>query len=144
VTIPEAATLLGITQNAVRQRIRRGNIEYEKDDTGRTYVFLDSDVTRSDTTGDTSRDGLLYRSLQDQIDTLKRELSIRNEELRRKDHLLAALTERIPAIEPPPSSDAENTPSEATESVLRDSKDTDRGDTPQEVQTRPWWRRIFE
>jgi hypothetical protein len=143
VTIPEAAQLLGLTQSAVRQRIRRGNIEYEKDDKGRTYVFLDSDATRTEPVGDQSRDMLLFRSMQDQIDTLKGELAIRNEELRRKDHLLAALTERLPpAIEPP-----QDMPSEAAESVVTDAETQSRGDSfdsPKTSERLSWWRKIFQ
>jgi hypothetical protein len=140
VTIPEAAQLLGLTQSAVRQRIRRGNIEYEKDEKGRTYVFLDSTDTRTETVGDQSRDMLLFRSMQDQIDTLKGELAIRNEELRRKDHLLAALTERLPpAIEAP-----QDISSDATESVVRDAEEESRGDVLPQSPKASWWRRIFQ
>jgi hypothetical protein len=140
VTIPEAAQLLGITQNAVRQRIRRGNIEYEKDEKGRTYVYIDSSDTRTEAVGDQSRDMLLFRAMQDQIDTLKGELAIRNEELRRKDHLLAALTERLPpAIEAP-----QDMPSEATESRVTDAEEErSTSVVPPERENRSWWRRIF-
>ena len=39
--------------------------------------------------------------LHDQVSFLRSELVTRNEELRRKDHIIAALTERIPELEPP-------------------------------------------
>jgi hypothetical protein len=144
VTIPEAAHLLGLTQSAVRQRIRRGNIQYEKDEKGRTYVFLDSTDTRTNTVGDQSRDMLLIRSMQDQIDTLKGELALRNEELRRKDHLLAALTEKLPpALEAP-----QDVPAEATESPVTPSEEGSRGTVPPERETASqrlsWWRRLFQ
>jgi hypothetical protein len=144
VTIPEAAQLLGLTQSAVRQRIRRGNIEYEKDEKGRTYVFLDSDETRTDDARDQSRDMLLFRSMQDQIDTLKGELALRNEELRRKDHLLAALTEKLPpALEPPV-----DMPQEASESFVSGQKEASMGSVSPEreepAQRRSWWRRILQ
>jgi hypothetical protein len=139
VTIPEAAQLLGITQNAVRQRIRRHSIEYEKDPDGTTYVFLEPVDTRTEAVGDQSRDMLLIRAMQDQIDTLKTELAIRNEELRRKDHLLAALTERIPAIEPPDDEE-----SEPRESVVTAGGDESKGAVPTETEQLSWWRRIFQ
>ena len=43
---------------------------------------------------------------EDQVEYLRRELEIRNDELRRKDHQLAAAPERIPAIEPPETPEA--------------------------------------
>jgi len=139
VTIPEAAQLLGITQNAVRQRIRRRSIKYEKDPDGITYVFLEPADTRTEAVGDQSRDTLLITAMQDQIETLKTELAIRNEDLRRKDHLLAALTERIPAIEPPDDEEAEQ-----RESVVPASDDQSKGAMPPEPEKLSWWRRIFQ
>ena len=44
-------------------------------------------------------DSALVASLEEQISFLRSELVTRNEELRRKDHIIAALTERIPALE---------------------------------------------
>jgi hypothetical protein len=41
----------------------------------------------------------LVESLQDQAGYLRREVEVWQEEARRKDHLLAAALERIPAIE---------------------------------------------
>ena len=43
----------------------------------------------------------MVRSLEDQVAYLRQQLATRDEELRRKDHLLAAALERIPAIEAP-------------------------------------------
>ncbi len=57
------------------------------------------------------------------------ELVTRNEELRRKDHIIAALTERIPALEPA---------SEPRESSVAASerKDESRGDSPRSLRAR--------
>jgi predicted transcriptional regulator len=129
VTIPEAASRLGITQAAVRQRIRRGSISWEKGEDRRTYVYISPDVTARHTVDETSRDELI-EELRDRIRYLEEESS-------RKDHLLAAALERIPAIEAPQE------PRESPESAEPRS---DRGTTPeeQEEQTaRPWWRRMF-
>jgi excisionase family DNA binding protein len=41
-TVREAAKVLGIGTDAVRKRIARGTISYEKDDAGRVYVYLDA------------------------------------------------------------------------------------------------------
>lgn len=41
-----------------------------------------------------------FDSLEDQVDYLRRQLEVWQEEARRKDHIIAALTERIPELEP--------------------------------------------
>jgi hypothetical protein len=42
VPLRQATTLLGISKNAVRQRIRRGTLRSEKGEDGRVYVYLDA------------------------------------------------------------------------------------------------------
>ena len=62
------------------------------------------------------------------------ELGTTPEENRRKDHLLAAL-ERIPALEPPESSE---TPSDHATNISSTPAETETlAETPS------WWRRIF-
>src|SRR5918999_5591194 len=60
VTVQEAAQRLGISQDAVRQRVRRGSMRHDKDDKGRVYVYLKPTNTRPtivhDTSGDTVGD----------------------------------------------------------------------------------------
>ncbi len=99
VTVPEAAAMLGVSQSAVRKRIQRGTIPWDKDDEGRVYVYLDpsdtglgagEDRSRGTSLGQ-SRDELLA-SYRDQIDFLRRELE-------RKDTIIMSLTQRIPELE---------------------------------------------
>src|SRR3954447_21778647 len=51
-TVPQAAERLGITQDAVRKRIKRGYIGWEKDDEGRLYVWVDPTETAKETSSD--------------------------------------------------------------------------------------------
>lgn len=149
-SVPEAAERLGVTQDAVRKRIHRDAISWDQDDDGRYYVYLDThDTTRNTsrtTRQDSSRDipsEALIRSMQDQIDTLKQEVADWKEEARRKDHLLAAALERIPAIEAAP----QDTLSDAPESPQTASQEPSNGEAPEERETakkRPWWRRLFK
>jgi len=46
-TVSEAAGALGISAEAVRQRIKRGTIDTEKDVGGTVYVLIDADRTRA-------------------------------------------------------------------------------------------------
>ena len=101
VTVTEAARLLGVTQSAVRKRIQRGTIPWDKDAEGRIFVYVTpSEIGRDETSdgiqgGDAiqgqSRDELVAE-LRDQIDFLRGEID-------RKDALLMSLTQRIPELE---------------------------------------------
>ena len=110
-SVPEAAERLGITPDAVRARLHRGTLEGEKV-AGMWQVHLapppppipvGATGTQQDAAGirqDTDRqptDALIAR-LESEIDHLRGELAARTEENRRKDHLLAAALERLPAL----------------------------------------------
>ncbi len=115
-------------------------MEYEKTADGRYYVYLMPEDGRRDGVHNPLADTLV-ESLQDQIAMLKAELADRKEEARRKDHLLAAALERIPAIEPPEPPGAPETPDEEPVRV----EDQDRGKEAQEegAERWSWWRRVF-
>jgi predicted ArsR family transcriptional regulator len=156
--VQEAARRLGVKEDAIRKRMQRGTLKHEKDPTdGRVYVYLDttqdgSQDTSQDTAEDASYDALV-ETLSDQVSYLKaviqtrdRELEARTEELRRKDHIIAALTERIPELEP--ASEKRKSP----ESTARTSDTAESRSAPEEQQKqtshsqeerRSWWRRFF-
>jgi len=142
-TVAQAANRLGVTQDAVRKRIARGTIRHEKDKEGRIFVYLDTFETESKTDQDNERDAesktvsdaeqdKYTRSLEDQIDFLRRELE-------RKDTIIMSLTQRIPELEASP---------ERREGHVAASEEADKGTTtPQEQQEpsqrRSWWRAFF-
>src|SRR5215213_6393035 len=138
VTVQEAAQRLGISQDAVRQRIRRGSMRHDKDDKGRVYVYLDPTDTRPTSVHDAprnivpdaSRSNELVTELRDRIQFLETELADRKEESRRKDHIIAALTQRIPELEPA---------SEPREYSERPTEHVDRGTTSTIESGRPRW-----
>ena len=142
VTVQEAAQRLGISQDAVRQRVRRGSMRHDKDDKGRVYVYLNPTNTRptivhdtsGDTVGDTVHDASrneLVTELRDRIHFLEAELGDRKEESRRKDHIIAALTQRIPELEPA---------SERREYSERPTEPVDRGTAMSTTESRrPRW-----
>lgn len=150
VPVPEAARILGISPEAVRARIQRGTLHKEKSSDGTVYVRLDADQTRSygDRTGDvtdgqSSDQSQLVGSLEEQISFLRAELVTRNEELRRKDHIIAALTERIPEL-PAPVSSQESSEAPETASEWPGRGDVPSGQPePSEPPKRSWWRRFF-
>ena len=132
----------------MRKRVQRGTIEHEKDGEGRVYVYLSPDMppTMTDQTVGQATDQAtgqaapaeLVTSMQDQIDYLRRQLEVWQEEARRKDHIIAALTERIPELEP-----ARESAPEAPESPATPSVDGDEVETPPESERRSWWYRLF-
>jgi hypothetical protein len=72
---------------------------------------------------------------EDQVEYLRRELEIRNDELRRKDHQLAAALERIPAIEPPETPEA---PKGASEKPTGPAKPPEPQEPTSHPQERSW------
>lgn len=125
-SVSDAAKLLSITPEAIRQRIRRGTIEHERAEDGRYFVY----VTPAEDVGNKVPNA----DLRDYVETLKRELEIRNEELRRKDHIIMSLTQRIPELEPA------SEPRGADLSPSEEAPGPRASPDQQEEKHRPWWR----
>jgi hypothetical protein len=142
VTVPEAAEILGISPEAVRARLNRGTLPKEKGDNGTTYVRLNDDRTHSNDSSTNDRmadrtgpDSLAFQLMQDQNEYLRRQLEVWQEEARRKDHIIAALTERIPELEParePQGSD-----------VSASEASSEGEGPPEQEQRRSWLHRFF-
>jgi predicted ArsR family transcriptional regulator len=129
-TVAQAADSLGITQEAVRKRIARGTIRHDKDQEGRIFVYLDT-FERASKTGQDANQDKYTRSLEDQIEFLRRELE-------RKDTIIMSLTQRIPELEAP--TEPQRSPETAEEG-------SGRGDDPpgpeHPVERPSWWRKFF-
>ncbi len=168
-SVNEAAQALGVTVDAIRKRVQRGTIPHQKDESGRVWVLVEAAKAMQETpTGtvrdesegvhDTDRDMYqtevrndLVESLEDQIgylrgviETRDKELEARTEELRRKDHIIAALTERIPELEPPVSPEPRGAPepAPATESGTEEATYGTEG-SQEPSQRRSWLSRFF-
>jgi hypothetical protein len=132
VTVREAAHRLGVTPDAIRQRIKRGTIQHDKGEDGLTYVYL----TPSENVSEGPSEGVteeLLRTYEDQIQFLRAELE-------RKDAILMSLTQRIPELEAPP--ETRESPETASETSGRPPPRRVR-EEPRETISRPWWRRMF-
>jgi excisionase family DNA binding protein len=154
-TVDEAAKLLGTSANALRKRIERGTIKSEKVDGVRYVLLSDRDMPQHavdtpvgmphDSAGPShdSAAGMsaFVDSLEDQVDYLRRQLEVWQEEARRKDHIIAALTERIPELEP-----AREASPEQRESPQTSSEEPGNGAVGPEdggTEKPSWWRRFF-
>jgi predicted ArsR family transcriptional regulator len=91
-TIAQAAKQLNVTQEAIRQRIRRGTIENHKGEDGRTYVYL-PDEEEGVVNGVSNE---YIAMLKAQIASLEKDRDEWREEAKRHQHIIMALSQRIP------------------------------------------------
>jgi predicted ArsR family transcriptional regulator len=135
VTVQEAARRLGISESGVRKRVKREQLDstHDRERGGRVYVYLDSVVTEADQVPDSVPDKYVA-SLEDQVESLREQLTAEREANRENRRIIIALTSRIPELESP-------TPSpEASEGT---TPQPEREEAEETAQRRPWWRRFF-
>jgi hypothetical protein len=102
VDLKTALELLGVSVQATRERVARGSLIAEQDQDGTIYVYLPPDQDNDAQMG--SLDDLYQAIIEvkdETISLLERELEMWRKEARRKDHLLATLTDSLPELEPP-------------------------------------------
>jgi hypothetical protein len=168
-TVREAAEALGVTVEAVRGKMHRGKYGREKDADGRVFVYVPADqlsghdperlperspngypnVRANGGPGPAEED---VERLLDEVTFLRAELAERNaalrrreelhgEEIRRRDHIIAGLVERVPAIEAPAASpEARDAPQAATEGPEGTHTPTTNGAPQEAAERRSWWR----
>jgi signal peptidase I len=101
-TVAEAARALGISESAVRQRVKRGTLEHERAPDGRLIVYLDSAATsreRAPAESHEARTERYVRGLEDRVEDLRDELDKEREANRENNRVIAALEERIAELE---------------------------------------------
>jgi hypothetical protein len=84
--------------------------------------------------------------LRERIAQLTRIMETRDEELRRKDHLLAAALERIPELEAPttsPAPEPRRSPESAAAQPGREEPQPPAAGAQEGGDRRPWWKRFF-
>jgi hypothetical protein len=137
-TVAQAAARLGISEGAVRSRIKRGTLDTAKEGNS-VFVLLGGGTSQANQTTNTdvpTDQSALIEALRDQIADLRQERDEWREQARITDRLLSAAMERIPPqLEAPQETpeDAETvedepvgagTPSAAEEA--REELDTER------------------
>jgi hypothetical protein len=153
-SVAEAAEALGVTRDAIHKRIRRESIHYERGEDSRFYVYVDTSTSGLDTSVDESKDESkveylerLIEDQRDQIAYLRSELARRAEthleESRRKDSIIAALTQRIPELEAPAPPEPRESPTEGAGGADTVEARPAGGGAQEGTETRPWWRRVF-
>jgi hypothetical protein len=117
VTVDEVARHLGLTVDAIRKRIQRGQIAYEKDEAGRVRIILDESETLQEIGPDnTGQETVTHEELVEELrrtnELLREVITTRDEEIRRRDTIIMNMTEAMKALNPPAPEDT----SEARES----------------------------
>jgi DNA-binding Lrp family transcriptional regulator len=84
-TIQEAARRLGISEGAVRKRVTRKTLQYDKEEDGRVYVYLDSGGRQR---VDGGQDAGVDPNSNALISQLRDEVAYLRDENRRKDEII--------------------------------------------------------
>src|SRR5215203_3899815 len=135
-SVPDAAKALGVTPEAIRQRIKRGTIEFEHTEDGRYYVYISpSEASQASVeVGNGVENTVQNATLLDYVEILKREVEDWKEEARRKDAILMTMAQRIPELE---------APREPREESVSASEERGDSEIPHDEEHRPWWVRLF-
>jgi predicted ArsR family transcriptional regulator len=134
VTIQEAARQLGISEGAVRKRVTRGSLEHEKEESGRVYVYLDTEGRRG---VDDGQDGGVVHEFGALISRLEGEVEFLRDQLRRQQEIIAQQAVTMRQL---------SAPREEPQSTIVDQEREEPPESTEGSQTgtqRPWWRRMF-
>jgi hypothetical protein len=102
-TVARAATALGITEGAVRSRIKRGTLPTTKEG-GAVFVLWGSGTSQANQPPNTGAPGdqsVLVEELHRTNELLREVIATRDEEIRRRDTIIMNMTEAMKALSPP-------------------------------------------
>src|SRR5918992_2094134 len=107
-TVPQAAQVLGITEGAVRGRIKRGTLRSHRE-AGTVYVVLEgspSTLHRDESVDSPADQPELVEELRRTNELLREVITTRDEEIRRRDTIIMNMTEAMKALNPPAPEDS--------------------------------------
>jgi hypothetical protein len=155
VTVPEAATILGLSEDAVRSRLKRGTLAKEKRRDGTVFVVLGSDKTNDQpttkgvqpatdqmtdnnqpTTGQLTEQSTLVEVLSDQVSFLRQQLNEEREANRENRRIIAGLVQRVPELEAAP--ELREAPKTVSDEGINPT-----AASPEPEQRRSWLYRFF-
>jgi hypothetical protein len=146
ITVANAASILGVSKQAIRQRIYRDTIPHRKDPDGTVFVRITE--YNSETNGESHAENIGYAEdasrelldeLKDRIAFLQRQLETEqpaSAELRR---IVAGLVQRVPELEP--AREASLEPRDAPETAAEEPGGV--GAASEQERTVSWWRRLL-
>jgi len=149
-TVAQAAGLLGITEGAVRSRIKRGTLPTVREG-GNLFVLLGGGTSVANQpphAGEPTDQPGLVEELRDRVASLERQLERRGDETERLHQIIAGLAQAnaeqartIRAIEAP--QEAREDPETVEEAPEGAEPRPATGGAQETTQRRPWWRRVF-
>ena len=155
VTVAEAAVLLGLSEDAVRSRLKRGTLRRKKGTDGTVFVVLaggvpddrpttNVDRPTTDQTTDQSALALMQAhldSLGEHLTCLRYQLDQEREANRENRRIIAGLVQRVPELGPAYE------PRDAPQATAGDAQGHEERPFAEEAQEalepRSWWRRFF-
>ena len=155
VTVAEAAVLLGLSEDAVRSRLKRGTLRRKKGTDGTVFVVLaggvpddrpttNVDRPTTDQTTDQSALALMQAhldSLGEHLTYLRYQLDQEREANRENRRIIAGLVQRVPELGPAYE------PRDAPQATAGDAQGHEERPFAEEAQEalepRSWWRRFF-
>lgn len=155
VSVPEAALLLGISEDAVRSRLRRRTLRKEKTPDGTVYVILNdsSAADRPPTSTDQPTTGqatdqpdaqAMLELMRDQVEMLRDQLDQERAANRENRRIIAALVQRVPELEARTPTESPRAEPHAPESAAEGTQTPETTASPEAVtERRSWWRRLF-
>jgi hypothetical protein len=141
-TVPQAAQALGMTEGAVRGRIKRGTLRSHRE-SGTVYVVLQdssSAVHRDQLVGESTDQPELVEELRRTNELLRDVITTRDEEIRRRDTIIMNMTEAMKALNPPAPEDS----SEAREAPQSPGPTGELGELREELDTERTRREMAE
>ena len=139
-TVADAAEALGISQAAVRARIHRGTLRTERED-GTVYIWFDAEQHAEQYANNSPG---VVELLRERNGDLREQIEFLRDELRRKDTIIMAMTQRIPELEPAQEHpEAPETPDERQGRGQPRSDAPGRSEAQEGAQRVSWWRRMF-
>jgi hypothetical protein len=144
VTVAQAAELLGLSEDAVRSRLKRGTLSKEKDADGTVFVVVNGDRPATDQVTDQSALALMQAhldSLGEQLTYIRDQLDQEREANRENRRIIAGLVQRVPELGPAygPQDAPQTSAEDAGGAEPRPATD----DAQEGSERRSWWRRWF-
>src|SRR5215216_1360213 len=127
-TVARAATALGITEGAVRSRIKRGTLPTTKEG-GAVFVLWGSGTSQANQPPNTGAPGdqsVLVEELHRTNELLREVIATRDEEIRRRDTIIMNMTEAMKALSPP----SQETPPDERDSPQTAEEEPERAESP--------------
>jgi hypothetical protein len=135
--VQEAARRLGVSEQAVRKRVKRGTLDHDKEEDGRVYVYLDTVLDDGQDDVPNPHNDALISEMRDQIQYLREENRRKDEIIMQQAMTMRQLTAPNEATEPPEQPEP---PSGASD----EGDASERYPEPQEAgEHRSWWRRLL-